>query len=203
MDTNRIVPSSSPYGAPILFAKKKDGKLRMCIDYRKLNENTVKDSFPLPRIDELLTRLHGAKCFSKLDLRDGYHQLEMAPQDREKTAFTTRYGTYEFLVMPFGLCNAPSTFQRCMNHVFFELLDKGVLVYLDDVLIYTKTVESISSFFAKCLLCSRKTNFSSRSQSAHCFSNRLSSWALQSALMACTWNKVKHTPLTRGQFQKT
>ena len=90
--TDRIVPSSSPYGAPILFAKKKDGKLRMCIDYRALNKNTVLDSYPLPRIDELLARLGGAKVFSKLDLRDGYHQVQMATSDRHMTAFCTRYG---------------------------------------------------------------------------------------------------------------
>jgi hypothetical protein len=110
LDTKRILPSASPYGAPILFAKKKDGKLRMCIDYRALNKNTVADSYPLPRIDELLARLRGAKVFSKLDLRDGYHQVQMAPGDRSKTAFCTRYGQFEWTVMPFGLCNAPSTF---------------------------------------------------------------------------------------------
>ncbi len=123
LETNRIVPSSSPYGAPILFAKKKDGRLRMCIDYRQLNENTIKDAYPLPRIDDLMTRLNGAKIFSKLDLRDGYHQVEMDGADRFKTAFTTRYGTFEWCVMPFGLSNAPSTFQRIMNNVFFDLLD--------------------------------------------------------------------------------
>lgn len=110
LESGRIRPSSSPYGAPILFAKKKDGGLRMCIDYRSLNSNTVLDSFPIPRIEDLVSRLGGAKVFSKLDLRDGYHQVSVAEADVEKTAFNCRYGSFEWLVMPFGLCNAPSTF---------------------------------------------------------------------------------------------
>ena len=121
----------------------------MCNDYRQLNDNTVKDSFPLPRIDELMGRLQGARVFSKLDLRDGYHQIEMDADDQYKTAFTMRYGTYEWLVMPFGLCNAPSTFQRTMNHIFFELLDHGVLVYLDDILIYSKNIYKYKQLLRK------------------------------------------------------
>ncbi len=98
--------------------------------------------FPLPRIDELLSRLDGATVFSKLDLRDGYHQVPMAESDKEKTAFTCRYGTYQFTVMPFGLMTAPGTFQRMMNSIFFDLLDKGVVIYLDDVLIYSRDIAS-------------------------------------------------------------
>ena len=113
----------------------------MCIDYRALNKNTITDSYPLPRIDEMLTRLKGARYFSRLDLRDGYHQLPMAQEDVLKTAFSCRYGTFEYLVMPMGLTNAPSTFQRVMNHVFFDLLDECVIVYLDDILIFSKTKE--------------------------------------------------------------
>ena len=139
LESNRIVPSSSPYGAPILFARKKDGKLRMFIDYRALNSNTVINSFPLPRIDELLQRISGAKYFSKLDRCDGYHQIPVTLDSQPLTAFTCHYGTFEWHVMPFGLCNAPGTFQRTMNNVFFKLLDRGVLVYLDDILIYSKT----------------------------------------------------------------
>ena len=101
----------------------------------------MSDSFPLPRIDELLSRINGARYFSKLDLRDGYHQIPVGASSRAMTAFTCRYGTFEWHVMPFGLCNAPSTFQRVMNNVFFDLLDQGVLIYLDDILIYSKTQE--------------------------------------------------------------
>ena len=142
LDSGRIQHSHSPYGAPILFAKKKDSdKLRMCIDYRALNKNTVLDRYPLPRIDELFQRLNGSSVFSKFDLADGYHQIPMFKGDRYKTAFCTRYGQFEFLVMPFGLCNAPSTFQRIMNKILFKLLDTCALVYLDDILVYSRSVE--------------------------------------------------------------
>ena len=142
LESGRIVPSSSPYGAPVLFAEKKGGGgLRMCIDFRSLNSNTVTDSWPLPRIDEMLARLHGAKHFSKLDLRDGYHQIPIEESDRAKAAFTCRYGTFEFVVMPFGLKNAPSHFQRSMNMLLSDLLDECVLVYMDDILIFSKSAE--------------------------------------------------------------
>ena len=140
LESGRIVPSSSPYGAPILLAKKKGGGgLRMCIDNRSLNSNTITDLWPLPRIDEMLARLRGAKYFSKLDLRDGYHQVPVKESDRFKTAFTCRYGTFEFNVMTFGFKNAPAHFQRSMNLLLADLLDECVLVYMADILIYSKT----------------------------------------------------------------
>jgi hypothetical protein len=137
-----IRASHSPYGAPVVFAKKaNDTKRRFCVDYRDLNTITIKDKYPIPRIDELLDRLQGAKCFTKLDLRSGYHQMRVAPADVEKTAFNTRYGQYEFMVLPFGLTGAPSTFMHLMNHVLDAFIDKFVVVYLDDILIYSRSLE--------------------------------------------------------------
>jgi len=133
-----IRPSSSPYGAPVLFVRKSDGSSRMCQDYRGLNKISVKNSYPLPRIDQLLDRLHGAKVFSKLDLQMGYNQIRLEPNDVPKSAFRTRYGLYEYLVMPFGMCNAPATFQRTMNDIFRDYLDIFVLVYLDDILVFSR-----------------------------------------------------------------
>jgi hypothetical protein len=136
-----VRPSASPWGSPVLFVEKKDGTNRMCIDYRMLNSMTIKNKYPLPRIEDLLDRLKKAKFFSKIDLRSGYHQMKIREQDIPKTTFTTRYGLYEFVVISFGLTNTPVYFMNLMNKVFMEELDRFVVVFIDDILIYSETTE--------------------------------------------------------------
>jgi hypothetical protein len=143
LDKGYIRPSSSPWGCPALFVKKKDGSLRLCVDYRPLNVVTIKNKYPPPRIDVLFDQLAGAKVFSKIDLRSGYHQIKIRPCDIPKTAFSTRYGLYKFLVMSFGLTNAPAYFMYLMNSMFMTELDKFVVVFIDDILIYSKTRRSM------------------------------------------------------------
>ncbi|KAL0559551.1 hypothetical protein IC582_004165 [Cucumis melo] len=139
LDKGLIRPSVSPWGAPVLFVKKKDGSMRLCIDYRELNKVTVKNRYPLPRIDDLFDQLQGATVFSKIDLRSGYHQPRIKDEDVPRTTFRSRYGHYEFIVMSFGLTNAPAVFMDLMNRVFREFLDTFVIVFIDDILIYSKT----------------------------------------------------------------
>src|SRR3954465_5673211 len=136
-----IRPSSSSWGAPSLFVKKSDGTNRLVQDYRPINQATIQNKYPLPRINDLYDQLARSKVFSKLDLRLGYHQIRVCKEDIPKTAFITRYGLYEYTVMSFGLTNAPATFSRLMNYIFMEYLDKFVVAVLDDVLIYSKNEE--------------------------------------------------------------
>jgi hypothetical protein len=136
-----IHPSASPWGSPVLFVDKRDGTIRLCVDYRKLNEVTIKNKYPLPKIKDLFDQLNGAKVCSKIDLRTEYHQLKVRESDIPKTAFTTRYGLFEYTVMSFGLTNAPAYFMNLMNKVFMKFLDNFVVVFIDNILVYSKTEE--------------------------------------------------------------
>jgi hypothetical protein len=137
-----IRPSSSPWGAPVIFVLKKDGMQRMCVEYRALNVVTIKNKYPLPQIDDLFDQLRGACVFSKIDLWSGYYQLKIRESDILKTAFITRYGLYEYMVMSFGLTNTPAYFMYLMNKAFMEYLDKFMVVFIDDILIYSKDEEA-------------------------------------------------------------
>jgi hypothetical protein len=141
LDKGYICPSTSPWGCSALFVEKKDKELRLCVDYRLLNAVTIKNKYPLPRIDILFDQLAGAQVFSKIDLRSGYHQIKIRAEDIPKTAFTMRYGLYEYLVMSFGLTNAPAHFMYLMNLVFMPELDQFVVVFIDDILVYSKSSE--------------------------------------------------------------
>jgi len=141
LDKGFIRPSVSPWGVPVLFVKKKDGSMKLCVDYRELNKATIKSRYPLLQIDDLFDQLQGSCVFSKIDLRSGYHQLKVKSEDVSKSAFKTRYGHFEFLVMPFGLSNAPAAFMDLMNRVFQPYLDQFVVIFIDDILIYSKNRE--------------------------------------------------------------
>ena len=151
MERGYIRPSKSPFGAPVLFVSKKNGKFRMCVDYRALNKITVKNNYPLSRADDLMDRLSGAKYFTRIDLKSGYYQIRVAEKDVEKMACRTRYGSYEFVVMPFGLCNAPATFTTMINSIFHNETHDFVIIYIDDILVFSKTLEDHAKHLEKVL----------------------------------------------------
>ena len=141
LEKHFIRPSVSPWGALVLLVKKKDGSMRLCVDYRQLNKVTIKSRYPLPRIGDLMDQLVGAEVFSKIDLRSGYHQLRVKAEDISKTAFRTRYGHYEYFVMPFGVTNVLGVFMEYMNRILHPFLDRFVVVFIDDILVYSKSQE--------------------------------------------------------------
>ncbi|TYK27113.1 hypothetical protein E5676_scaffold478G00020 [Cucumis melo var. makuwa] len=219
LDKGFIRPSMSPWGAPVLFVKKKDGLMRLCIDYRELNKVTIKNRYPLPRIDDLFDQLQGATVFSKIDLHSGYHQLRIRDSDIPKTAFHSRYGHYEFIVMSFGLTNALAVFMDLMNKVFKDFLDMFVIVFIDDILVYSKTevehedhlhqvlgtlrANKLGAKFSKCEFWLKKVSFLGHVGSSEGVSvdptkiEAVTSWLRPSTGTPFVWN-----PVCESSFQE-
>jgi hypothetical protein len=156
LDLGLICPSLLSWGVPVIFMRKKDGSWRLCIDYHQLNKATIKDQYPFPRIDDLFDQMKGTMVFSKIDLRSGYHQLQIKKDSIPKTAFKTSFGHYEFTILPFGLTNTLGVFMSLMNRVFCEYLDKFIQVFIEDILVYSQTMEEHGEHLCLVLQCLRK-----------------------------------------------
>jgi Reverse transcriptase (RNA-dependent DNA polymerase) len=195
-----IKPSSSPSGSPILFVNKKDRGTRMCVDYRALNQLTVKNCYPLPRLDDIFDKLRHAQFFSKIDLRSGYHQIRLDPDSVPLTAFRTKYGLYEFLVLPFGLTNAPAIFMSLMNDVFRDCLDRFVMVYLDDILIYSSTYEGHIDHLRHALVLLRKNSLFANMSNCEFANSSVSYLVTSFQTNDSRWKKIKLPLFNTGQL---
>jgi hypothetical protein len=198
-----IRTSSSPAASPILFVKKGDGSLRLCVDYRGLNEGTIKDRYPLPLIQETLMRLSRAKYFTKLDVRGAYNLVRMREGDEWKTAFRTRYGLFESLVMPFGLTNAPATFQHFINDVLAPFLDIFATAYLDDILIYSDNLEEHRDHVKQILTVLEKNGLHLKPENASSTNRKSSTSVSSSGPMESRWTPLKSKPLSTGPNRKS
>ncbi|GBG92113.1 hypothetical protein CBR_g54413 [Chara braunii] len=201
LDKGWIRPSSSPYGALVLFIQKKD--LRLCIDYRKLNARIIKNAGPLSRTDDLLERLGGTKYFFKLDLKSGYHQILIRPNDRYKSTFKTRYGHCEWVVMPFGLTNAPATFQAAMTNEFRAMLDRFVLVYLDDILVYSRTLEDHLEHLRRVLETLRRAKYKANRNKCEFVRKSWNTWTILSHRRPSVRCQTRFKPSKSGRSRGT
>lgn len=180
LDAGLVQSFKAPHDTPVLFQKKQDGSMRMCVDYRALNKVTIKNKYPIPLVADLFDRLCKATYFTKLDLRSGYWQVKVAEGDKSKTTCVTKYGSYEFLVMPFGLTNAPATFCNLMNDVFSDYVDRFVIVYLDDIVIYSESLEDHLSHLRMVFSRLKEHQLYVRKRNVNLPSKKSNSWGISS-----------------------